>query len=204
VGTGRGKGRQFVSRQLFRKTLGRTWRKRHHSWLRHAWHLVGNRPDAEDVVQDAVCQSLQAEPDLEDEREADAYLHAAIRSISYKHLHRRRKGVQVQRSAAPGERRREIGKSPLEIVLAAEQRHEEEKLIELAEHGIEELPTRVREALELVVLRESPLKLREVAEIQGVSITTVHKRVRKAYEVLRVLTEALGSEADDDDTGGAS
>jgi DNA-directed RNA polymerase specialized sigma24 family protein len=110
----------------------------------------------------------------------------------------------VGSAAAPTERLIDTGKSPFEIVLAAEQRRKEERLLALAQQGMEELPAPVREALELVVLRDPPMKMRQVAEIQGVSITTVHKRVRRAYGALRELTEALGSKADDDEPGETS
>jgi RNA polymerase sigma factor (sigma-70 family) len=190
-----------MSRELLRKALEQAWRTRYSSWLRHAWHVVGNKPDAEDVVQDAVCRSLQAEPSLDDEKEADAYLHAAIRSISHKYLRRRGRSVQVRSTAKSTESLIDIGKSPFEVVLAAEQRREEDRLLTLAQQGMEELPAPVREALELMVLRETPLKMREVAEIQGVSITTVHRRVRRAYDTLRALTDTLGGRDDDDQPG---
>lgn len=193
-----------MSGKLLRKTLDLVWRSQYRAWLRYAWHLVGNRSDAEDVVQDAVCRSLQAEPDLDGKKETDAYVQAAIRSISARHLRGRRRNERGRWAAPKREALESTGKSPLEMVLEAERRHEEQRLFELAIQGIRLLPDEIRQALELAVLRDPPMKLRQVAEIQGVAISTVHKRIQKAYRALRELDEALRSGAEDDRPGETS
>jgi len=54
--------------------------------------------------------------------------------------------------------------------------------------ALNKLPGTQRQAVELMVLRAEPLKLREVAEIQKAPISTVHSRLQAA---LRKLAAAL-------------
>lgn len=50
-----------------------------------------------------------------------------------------------------------------------------------------------RQAVELLVLREPPLKLREVADLQDTAISTVHSRLQSA---LGQLGDAVGEVAE--------
>ncbi len=187
-----------MARPSFRTLLGPTWEKRRQLWVRYAWRLVGNEADAEDVVQDAACGSLRAAPDVEDEKEADAYMRAAIRSNSIRHVRQHGKRGHGGRSNRPADALQSSEKSVTDIAIQFEDELENERLLEVAMDGIEQLPAELREALMLTIYQEPKMTLREVAGIQGVSITAVRKRVDRALVALRTLDEAFHTlEADD-------
>jgi RNA polymerase sigma factor (sigma-70 family) len=167
--------------------------------------LTANEADAEDVVQDAARDSLGANPEVEGERHATAYMFAAIRSKARRYG--RWSGFGGAAESTPWHRSSQAESSvpsPLEIALRVEEDERSRRLLELANQGLERLSPELREALELVVLRDPKMKLREVAEIQGVSVSTVHRRVEKALDALRRIDERASvslSGDDDDDTG---
>ena len=56
---------------------------------------------------------------------------------------------------------------------------------------LQTLPKQQREAVELLVLRQPPLKLREASEITGAPISTLHSRLQTALDSLRrILSES--------------
>ena len=48
------------------------------------------------------------------------------------------------------------------------------------------LPEEIRQAVECHVLREPPMRLREIAAIQGVVISTVHDRINRGLRQLAI------------------
>jgi RNA polymerase sigma factor (sigma-70 family) len=184
-------GRLSVKRRSFRQQLEPLWRAKYQRWVGYAWGLVGNKADAEDVVQDAAHSSLKANPDVDGEKETDAYMHAAIKSSGIKHARRfalKKPGRRFLARVAPlaaGE------KSLIDVAIEVEDDLENDRLSRIAMSGLDQLPAEQREALELVVLRDPKVPLREVAERQGVSISAVRWRVNKALETLRELDEAF-------------
>lgn len=153
--------------------------------------MAGNKADAEDVVQDAAHSSLKANPGVDGEVEANAYMHAAIRSSAKKHARRfggkrpgsgfRARCVQLTTNE----------RSLVDIAIEVENDLENDRLSKIAMGGLDRLPDEQREALVLVVLSDPKVPLREVAERQGVSISTVRWRVNKALETLREIDEAF-------------
>lgn len=189
-----------MSRPPFRTLLGPLWRSKRRAWVCYARRLVGSEVDAEDVVQDAACASLQANPDMEGEQDAIAYMFAAIRSNALRYIRTRGGREPARGNTARAIVLQDVGKSPVDIAIQAETAEEDQRLLELAMRGIEELPGELSEALMLVILRDPPMKLREVAEIQKVSIATVHKRIERALDALRTIDETIGSKRTDDNT----
>lgn len=180
-----------MARSSFRTQVGRIWKEKYRRWIGYAWRLVGSKTDAEDVVQDAAHSSLKANPETDGEVETDAYMHAAIRSSAKKHSRRfggRRPGSG---SHARGIQLTTGEKSLVDIAIELEDDLEAERLSRIAMDGLNQLPDEQREALELVVLSDPKVPLREVAERQGVSISAVRWRVNKALETLREIDEAF-------------
>lgn len=77
---------------------------------------------------------------------------------------------------------RRISRSPLGILLDVEADEERARTLEVALAELEKLPKEKRQAIELLVVREPPLGLREAAPIQGAPISTVHCRAESALE----------------------
>ena len=51
------------------------------------------------------------------------------------------------------------------------------------------LPKEHRDAVEMIVMRTPPMKLREVAALQGVATSTVHYRLRRGLDALAQALE---------------
>lgn len=78
------------------------------------------------------------------------------------------------------------------MMLNEEMSRHRRHLVELALELVGDLAPVHREVLELLVLRDPPLKLREVAVIQGAPISTVHSRLQAALRQVgrRMQTES--------------
>ncbi len=189
----------------FRTHLIRLWKSRYAAWVRHARQGTASKADAEDAVQAAARDCLQVDPEVKDQKHANAYMYVAIRSKA--RPRRRRSNPGGAAGTIPWVRRKPVepsAPSPLDIALRAEGDEEDRRLRELAKRALEKLDPELREAVDLVVLREPKLPLRAVAKIQGVSVSTVHRRVQRALDSLRNIDMAIGgspAENNDDDTG---
>ena len=155
-------------------------------WWRYAMFRAGRHQDADDVVQDAIWRTLRARPGLESEQAASRYVWTVIRNTSVHRVRRLTTGVRTARLAVvrSGETLSQLERSPLEILLDIEDSEERRRTIEAIMAELMQLPQELREAVELYLLREPSLLLREVAEIQDVAISTVHSRIDKAIKIL--------------------
>lgn len=184
-----------MSRPSFRTHLGRLYASKYLSWLRYARRLVADEADAEDAVQEAACDSLRADPDVKSEGHANAYMFAAIRSKAHR-AGRKRRAKGTEGSSWTRRKAREPSTpSPAEIAIRLEEEEEARGLQQLAKQAIGSLPEELREVLLLLFIREPQMKLREVAEVQGISISAVHKRAARALDALRLITGRNGSDS---------
>lgn len=163
-------------------TIEKAWSERFHRWRGYALALTGNWTDAEEVVQEAVARTMRADPRLRTERDAHHYVLAAVKTAALQLFESRRR----LRLTGDDEQfdRAEIASDPLRLVLQDEAREVELALTQKALNALRELNEQQREVVELLVLREPPLKLRQVAEIQGAPISTVHSRLQSALREL--------------------
>lgn len=164
-------------RQLIAKATSR-WLSR---WRGYALTLTGNLHDAEEAVQEALARTLNARPPLKSEEEANRYVITAVRTAAIQVLRFRSRHHQLDETRPLWAR---PGTSPLQVVLTAEADQRQEELQELALRHLKRLKPEQRQVVELLILREPPLKLRQVAEIQSAPISTVHSRLKAAVEKL--------------------
>ncbi len=156
----------------------------HDSWCRYAMSRLRRREDAEDAVQDAVVRTLRANPQLNSYEQARRYIWTVLRRTSVRVVgisRSRTMPLEEEAAAAPD---CSYSRSPLDIALAKEAAEEKARVLEFALSGLDELSEERRQAIELLVLQDPPLKLREVAEMQGVAISTVHNRVQRGAREL--------------------
>lgn len=132
-------------------------------------------------------RTLRADPDVDSEEGLVRYMFRAIATSGLK-LGRKRGNRRRALVAFAGEDNDEDA-NPLKRFLKHEEKREIRRLYRKAMELIPELPVDQRQAFELVVVRDPPLTLREVAEIQGVAISTVHLRLAKAVDALREALE---------------
>ena len=165
--------------------LERTSETRWPQWQRYALSLTRNAADADDVVQDAIAKTLRAAPDLDTEERMHRYVQRAIRNTAFTLIDGRRRYVEM----ADPERVLPGGTSALEIMLDGEDELAKRRLARALKSKLPELRDEHREVIEGLVMRTPRMKLREMAEIQGVSTPTVHYRLKTALKKLLELVE---------------
>lgn len=151
-------------------------------WRRYALRLTRDAADADDIVQDAIVRTLRAEPELPNERATRQYVMEAVKTSALK-LYRGRENA-LRRPARKKELLPDSLPTALDVALAEESHQRRRVLIDHVRDELKRLPAEQRQAVELMVLREEPLKLREVSEIQDAPISTVHSRLQAAIEKL--------------------
>ena len=165
--------------------LERTSENRWPQWKRYALSLTRNEADADDVVQDAIAKTLRVEPDLDTEERLHRYVQRAIRNTAFSLINGRRRYVQM----ADPERALPGGASALELMLDGEDELAKRRLGRALKSKLRELRDEDREVIEGLVMNTPRMKLREMAEIQGVSTPTVHYRLKTALKKLLELVE---------------
>ena len=156
-------------------------------WVRLGMRITGNRHDAEDAVQEAVSRVLAGAGNLPDVESAGRYL---TRSVNHCAIDRVRARSRLSSFAEPGEPGPRLGGVDADqeerLVLHEEETAEAAQVGEMLRR-LKELPEAQREAVELLVLREPPLKLREASELTGAPISTLHSRLQSALGNLREM-----------------
>jgi RNA polymerase sigma-70 factor (ECF subfamily) len=147
---------------------------RHHDRLgRYALHLLGNRADAEEAVQDALVRAFRS---LARYQERDQFGAWVLR-------------ILVNRCHTLASRRHEF--EPLEaaslVWLPGEDPVEAMAVREELGHAMAQLSPEHREAIALRFAEE--LSFEEMAKITGAGISALKMRVSRACEHLRVLLE---------------
>lgn len=179
-----------MDRSVCLDSIEKAWASRFHRWKGYAISLTGSVTDAEEVVQEAVARTIRANPDLATEADAHYYILAAVRSVAMSLFDRRRRLSPFEEQAPIP--RKDVASNPLRRLLRREAEGHKQALAEKAYDAMEALDPKLKQIVELIVLREPPLKLREVAAIQDAPISTVHSRLQSALG-------KLGREVGDDE-----
>lgn len=168
-------------------SIEKAWSRRFYRWKGYATSLTGSVTDAEEVIQEAIARTLRANPPLSTEKDAHHYVLAAVRSVALQLFRHRGR----QRAVEPRELERhdEAASNPLRMLLRAEAESRNLAMAQKAFNALQAMEPHLREVVQLLVLEEPPMKLREVAEIQGAPISTVHSRLQSA---LRQLAREIG------------
>jgi RNA polymerase sigma factor (sigma-70 family) len=168
-----------------RASIENAWANRFPRWRAYALSLTGNQTDAEEIVQEAISRTMNAAPALATEQDAYHYVLSAIRSSAYQLFSRRSRKRELTEREQPVD----VASDPLRRVLDSEAAQQRRQLRAAALRIVRDLDPLQRETIELLVLRDPPLKLREVAAIQDAPISTVYSRLQAA---LRAIGRELG------------
>lgn len=151
--------------------------------------ITADRHDAEDAVQEAISKVLTGPGTLADEDSAGRYL---TRSVSHCAIDRVRARSRLTSFSEPddsGPGRRLAPVAPdqearmIDDETARLRRHQMDNMVE----ALKRLPRHQREVIELLVLRQPPMKLREASELTKTPISTLHSRLKSALETLRKI-----------------
>jgi RNA polymerase sigma-70 factor (ECF subfamily) len=147
--------------------------KQYASLCHYASSIVGNRDDAEDVVQEVFIKVWQNRPDLVTTEQVKYYLFTATRNNCLTLL-RRRKTMAVA----------DVDVSQLEQVADEEPRRQPSgDLKALIANALEQLPPQCQRIFRLS--RFGKLTYNEIAAEMGLSVKTVENQMGKALRILR-------------------
>jgi RNA polymerase sigma-70 factor (ECF subfamily) len=178
-----------MSEETLREILEKTSAERLSQWRGYALSLTRNPADADEVVQEAIARTLKAQPDLDSEERVNRYVLRAIRNRAFTLIGKRKPLADLDKA----EHRLPKASSALDVMLDNENEEARKHLGQALKSRIKELRPEHREVIEKLVMRTPPLKLREVAATQGVSINTVHYRLRRALAALHDMIEDDGT-----------
>jgi RNA polymerase sigma-70 factor (ECF subfamily) len=159
-----------------RAALARIYEKYVHLLLSVAMGLLNDPHEAEDVVQDVFVSFARGAGDFRLKGSLKAYLAASV--VNRVRDRARRERVRERRMDGPGLAGLEQARLPDEPLVYTE------RCRRLAQ-ALAELPCEQREVVVLKV--KNGMKLKDIARLQGVTISTVHGRYRYAMEKLRGL-----------------
>jgi RNA polymerase sigma-70 factor (ECF subfamily) len=145
-------------------------------YARYALHMVGNREDAEEALQDAFLRAYRSLGQYEERERFGAWLARIL--------------VNQCRTVAANRRRREraiADVDPAQLEIATPSGAEGHALRDRLERALAQLPPEQREA---VVLRYTEdLSYEDMAAITGTGVSALKMRVKRAFARLRELLQ---------------
>ena len=124
---------------------------------------------------------------LVDADSAGRYLTRSISHCAIDKVRARSRLIAFAEPDEPGPRLTPVDADQEARLLRAEAAVLERRRLTRMLEELQTLPKQQREAVELLVLRQPPLKLREASEITGAPISTLHSRLQTALDSLRTI-----------------
>ncbi len=152
-------------------------------WI-YASRMVGNRADAEDVVQETFLRALRALDRYEDRQRFRGWLFCILTNRCRTRLVQRRKAwryVSIDGLNAP----------PASLITEQHELVDESQagtaLVDALQSALNQLPPRYREAF--LLKHAEDLEYTQMVEITGASVSALKMRVKRAREILRPMLE---------------
>lgn len=159
-------------------------------WVRMALRITADLQDAEDAVQEAISKVLTGPGTLVDADSAGRYLTRSVSHCAIDRVRARSRLTGFAENDEPGPRLAPVEANQETRLLSAEAARFQREQLDRMLAELQNLPKHQREAIELLVLRQPPMKLREASEVTGAPISTLHSRLQAALESLRkILSE---------------
>lgn len=170
----------------FNQLMDETYRKVYNM----AYRLSGNRPDAEDLTQEAYYRAYRSFNDYEGDRPFENWIFRIVTRLYLDLLRNRRRRVQTVSydNTIPSE----VGGDTIHFEVADDGPSPEEQLIENAyseplQQALESLSPDQRELIELADVKQVPYT--EIAEMLGAPVGTIRSRLHRTHKALRVKLE---------------
>jgi RNA polymerase sigma-70 factor (ECF subfamily) len=168
----------------YRRALGMLVRGYQQAMVGFCYNMLGEDAWAEETAQDIFLDAYKAMPRFRQQASVRTWLFAIARN----------KCLQVRRNR---DRRGRIQQNKQEIIAqsahreppAAAEEHSE-AMLQLVRQGLEQLPDAERELL--AMRYDTGLSVADIAQVRGMSMATVRRRLARALEALR---EVVDSEA---------
>lgn len=160
------RGQEKVFTEIYERYFGLLYR--------HAYQMLRDKAQAEDVVQDIFQMLLDKKSELELQHSLKAFLYSSTRYRILKHF-RHNKVVTQYLSSLITLNESQSDSTDLYV--------EEKELARRIEEGLSKLPPKMREVFELSRIDE--LSYNEIAEKLGITEHTVRKQMSNALKIMR-------------------
>lgn len=175
----------------FNELMNETYRKVYNM----AYRLSGNRPDAEDLTQEAYYRAYRSFGDYEGDRPFENWIFRIVTRLYLDLLRNRRRRVQTVSydNSIPSE----VGGDSVHFEIADDKPSPEQQLIENAyseplQLALESLSPDQRELIELADVKQVPYN--EIAEMLGAPVGTIRSRLHRTHKALRAKLEHARAE----------
>jgi len=161
-------------------------------WVRFAQQILGNRADAEDVLQEAVMKMLARDRRFGSLDQARMYLgrviaNTAIESYHRQRSHRRRSCPMHEQTLAATRHG-----NPESALQEAEEWSCRARMLDHLGDGLASLPPKQHQALYITVMDPSQASLREAGDVYDIPYSTLrHRSVQGLRRLKRYLHRAL-------------
>lgn len=159
-------------------------------WVRMAMRITADVQDAEDAVQEAIAKVLAGAGTLIDVDSAGRYLSRSVSTCAIDRVRARSRLTTLSDADELGPRLSAVPPDQEARLLTAEAARFQRRQLDRMVVELGRLTAHQREAIELLVLRQPPMKLREASETTGIPMSTLHSRLKSALDGLRkILSE---------------
>jgi len=168
-----------------RKVLTGLMRQHGPKWLCFIRSILGNRADAEDVLQEAVRRLLARDRSLASEDQVRMYLGRVIgnAAIDLYHLRKRERLRRIPLHESMCLTTAES--DPHGFMEQKETSLRQDRLIQLIREGLARLPVKQYEALRLTVLEPGATSIRDAGAVNGIPYSTLRHRTIQGLRMLR-------------------
>ncbi|WP_421940094.1 RNA polymerase sigma factor [Pedobacter sp.] len=142
--------------------------------LRHAFRLLANKEEANDVIQDVFMTLWQKRAEIEIKTALSSYLYSAIRNRIFDHLSHQKIAVRYAES---------ISAFMIEGYNITDDVVRERELAHLIQREIDALPSRMREVF--LLNKKEGLSYSQIADQMGITSETAKQQVYKAVKILK-------------------
>lgn len=185
----------------FNELMKETYRKVYNM----AYRLAGNRPDAEDLTQDAFYRAYRSFKDYEGDRPFENWIFRIVTRLFLDLLRNRRRRVRAVSYDTPLQR--ENGEENLYFDMADEAPNPEERVLEHSfsedlQKALNSLSPEQRLLVTLADVEGVPYK--DIAEMLDKPVGTIRSRLHRTHKLIRSRLEQLKRETTGRTTGKAS
>jgi RNA polymerase sigma factor (sigma-70 family) len=154
-------------------------------WLCFVRSILGNRADAEDVLQEAVRRLLARSRPLHSEDQVRMYLGRVIGNAAIDLYHSRRRERVRRMPLHDGLCLTAAESDPHGYMEQAENSVRQDRLVQLVREGLGKLPVKQYEALRLTVLESGATSIRDAGAVNGIPYSTLRHRTIQGLRMLR-------------------
>jgi len=154
-------------------------------WLCFVRSILGNRADAEDVLQEAVRRLLAHNRSLDSEDQVRMYLGRVIGNAAIDFYHSRKRERLKQIPLHESMCLTAADSDPLGSMERQETSIRQDRLMQLVREGLGRLPVKQYEALRLTVLEAGSTSIRDAGAANGIPYSTLRHRTIQGLRMLR-------------------